>query len=96
MNLIHRNRVGFSRLDASNTLRCGPPSPAGKALSCVSAFFGYSFRGSHFEPSLRGKGDRSGANFTEVRGEMGEAIAVDEVHHTDALLHHVNASCECC
>ncbi|MBQ2256061.1 MAG: hypothetical protein II330_04275, partial [Clostridia bacterium] len=63
----------------------------GKALSCISIFFGYSFRGSHFEPSPRGKGDRSEANFTEARGEMREAIAVDEVHHTDAPLHHVNA-----
>ncbi len=32
MHLIHRNRVEASQLNASNPLRCGPPSPAGQGL----------------------------------------------------------------
>ena len=37
------------------------------------------------KPSPRERGDRSGAKFTEARGELREAVAVGEMHPTDAL-----------
>ena len=61
-------------------------------MPCASVFFGYLFRGSHSEPSPLGKGDRSGARFGEARAKKREAIAVDEVHHTDALSRLIRAS----
>ena len=41
--------------------------------------------GNSYKPSTLGKGDRSGASFKANRFEMREAVAVDEVHHADAL-----------
>ena len=42
MHLTHRNRVEYSRLDRLETQRCGPPSPAGRAL--FAALFGLLYK----------------------------------------------------
>ena len=68
MNLTHRNRVEYSRLNRLKIQRCGPPSPAGRAnvahQSCQ-----LSEKGSKKEPSPLERGDRG---------------AVGEMHHITA------------
>ena len=41
-NLTHRNRVEYSRLNRLEIQRCGPPSPAGRAL--FAALFGLLYK----------------------------------------------------
>lgn len=84
MNLTHHNRFShFKAICFEISLRCGPPSPAERAFVCIR-LIRLSVKGCYDEPSPLGKGDRSGAYFAERNSD---AVAVDEVHRTDALLH---------
>ena len=72
-----------------------PPQRGGLFLSpfsvcctkwkCTKTFYGSLSKVDAPKPSPLGRGDRSGAKFTEAQGELREAIAVGEIHHSDAL-----------
>ena len=78
VNLTHRNRVEYSRLNRLEIHRCGPPSPAERANvahpSCQLCE-----NGSKKEPSPLGRGDRE---------------AVGEIPHTDALSRLIKQNAE--
>ena len=74
MNLTHRNRVEYSRLNRLKIQRCGPPSPAERATvahpSCQ-----LSEKGSKKEPSP----------LERIPASRFDREAVGEIPHTDAL-----------
>ena len=87
MHLTHRNRVGYSR---QNSLECPSlrsPLSSGEGSVARIRLVQLSVKGCHNKPSPLERGDRSGASFGKARAKTRKAIAVGEIHHTNALTH---------
>ena len=83
MHLIHRNRVDHFADIPRNISPLRSPFPRGEGLFGASVLIDHPFWGALMSLPRWGRGTAAEADTSNA--SFNDAVAVDEVHHTDAL-----------
>ena len=86
MHLIHRNRVDHFADFPRNISPLRSPFPSGEGLFGASVLINHPFWGALMSLPRGGRGTAASEK-REYLERFSDAVAVDEVHHTDALSH---------